>query len=81
MNTYRVDLNDKVNKVPCGMNSIRYVGDNIAAANKVFNTLKSGYDAWNKKDPSYGVTISKWDKEKRNYVVFNHKGLEVALSF
>jgi hypothetical protein len=78
MNTYRVDINDKFDNVPCGMNSIRYIGDEITKALKVFNVLETGNDAWNKKDSSYGVIISKWDKTKNDYVVLKHKGFKVA---
>jgi hypothetical protein len=39
MNTYRVDrVNSR--RVPCGMNSIRYIGDNAKEAHKVFDQLE-----------------------------------------
>lgn len=74
-NTYRVDRHDNTTLVPCGMNSIRYVGNSLKEAIKTFDSLKPGKDSWEKENKSYGVIISKWSQEKNDYIIFNNKGL------
>ena len=60
LNKYRVDVSDS-NIVPCGMNSIRYIGNNLKEANRVYNATKVGFTAWNKPNPDYGVILSEWN--------------------
>ena len=73
MNTYRVD---RVNShaVPCGMNSIRYIGDDASEAHRVYDKLKEGFDAWDNLNITYGVIFSVWDGKK--YVIKRKKGLD-----
>ena len=75
MNQYRVD---RVNRriVPCGMNSIRYLGDNFNEARDVFKELESGFDSWGQPNCTYGVILSVWDGEK--YVIKCEKGLNLV---
>lgn len=53
---------------PCGMNSIVYVGDNYATAMHVYNFITGGKDAWNQPNPEYGVGLSLWNPDRREYV-------------
>lgn len=73
MNTYRVDVSNDP-RVPCGMCSIRYVGDNYEEAKRTFNKTEAGYDKWSNPNPAYGVLMSKWDNTKQEYVVLSRKG-------
>lgn len=59
MTTYRVDVN-KSQTVPCGMNSIRYMGKSKAEALKVYNQTLIGFNSWHGVDSSYGVVLSSW---------------------
>lgn len=79
MSDYRVDRVDSKH-VPCGMNSILYIGNNFNKAIKIFNEAKTGFNQYNEKDESYGVVISKWQglngmRLTGEYVIFNSKGL------
>ena len=60
MNKYRVDRNNK-RHVPCGMNSIQYIGDNLAEAKRRFQQTLTGFDCWSKVDNNYGVILSEWN--------------------
>lgn len=75
-NRYRVDRNNSIRSVPCGMNSILYIGDSLKSANSTFNTAVPGLDDWNKANPKYGVTLAEWNSSKNDYVVINHKGFQ-----
>ena len=74
MNKFRVD---RVNTrwVPSGMNSIRYIGDDVAKARRVFDNIEPGKDAWNQDDSSYGVVLSSWDTRTNQYEIIKEKGL------
>ena len=73
-NKYRVDVaNSRI--VPCGMNSIRYIGDNYTQAKQTFDALPIGRDAWNQENVTYGVILSVWDESKHDYIVKCEKGL------
>ncbi len=61
--------------VPCGMNSILYIGDNWAEAREVYDAMAPGKDAWNNPNPAYGVLLSVWSDNLRDYVVNCSKGL------
>ena len=74
MNKYRVDRVNSL-RVPCGMNSIRYVGDSWGDARKVYDYLDTGKDAWNRPNPAYGVVLSVWNEVKNDYVIKCSKGL------
>ena len=43
---YRVDQAQEAMWPPCGMNSIRYLGDSIDDATMVFHHVKGGMDVW-----------------------------------
>lgn len=74
MNAYRVDRANS-RRVPCGMNSLRYLGDNAKDAHKVFDQLESGFDSWNQPNLTYGVIFSVWNGE--DYVIKREKGPKV----
>jgi len=74
MNTYRVDRNDSKSNVPCGMNSILYIGDSLRQAERVFNNAEAGINSWNQANANYGVTLSTWDSGRNDYVVKRFKG-------
>lgn len=73
MNKYRVDVADAP-RVPCGMCSIRYVGDDHAEAKRTFNKTEAGYDTWGNANPAYGVVLSKWSDTAQDYVILSRKG-------
>lgn len=68
MNTYRVDVANGA-RVPCGMCSIRYIGDSYNDAKRAFNRTESGYDNWNNANPAFGVVLSKWSDAKQDYLI------------
>ena len=76
MSQYRVDRVDS-RTVPCGMNSILYLGDNWNAAMRVFSKAETGLDAWNQPNSRYGVILSVWNGQRLtgDYVVKCMKGL------
>ena len=59
MNRFRVDRADS-GAVPCGMNSIVYVGDSERDASRAFARSEPGLDAWGQPNESYGVLLSEW---------------------
>lgn len=69
MNNYRVDRMPEQPSPPCGMNSILYCGDNYVAAMHIFNCMSGGKDAWNNPDHRYGVGLSLWNADRREYVI------------
>ena len=71
MNTYRVDRSNS-KTVPCGMNSIQYIGDNLAEAKRRFNLTLTGFDWWSKVDNNYGVILSEWNGT--DYKILDCKG-------
>ena len=75
MNNYRVDRNDSL-IVPCGMNSILYIGDNRNKAISIFKRALIGLDTWCGENHGYGVLFSKWDDKKNDYIVLESKGIE-----
>jgi len=73
---YRVDrVSSK--RVPCGMNSIRYCGGSQRVAQREFDSLTIGYDAWDKADPRYGVILSRWvgSRYDGDYKIIDSKGV------
>lgn len=68
---------DRVNsmRVPCGMNSIIHISNNWKQARKAFNSSIPGIDKWDKPNTTYGVVLSVWDDNKRDYVIKCSKGL------
>jgi hypothetical protein len=73
-NKYRVDRTDSL-RVPCGMNSIVYIGARKGQASEAFSRAVPGLDAWNKPNPAYGVVLSVWDEQKQDYIIKRSKGL------
>ncbi len=71
---YRVDRVTNA-QTPCGMNSIRYIGDSWKVARALFERIPTGFDAWDQPNAAYGVILSVWDDNKRDYVVKCSKGL------
>ena len=69
MNKYRVDQAQEAYWPPCGMNSVRYLGDSIEDATLVFHHAKGGVDAWGAPDRDYGVMLSIWHPNRQEYVV------------
>lgn len=74
---YKVVRNNKP-ECPCGMNAIRYLGDNERKARALFNRLPVGLDDWDKPNPDYGLVLAKWDEESRWYKVLATRGLQHA---
>lgn len=74
MNTYRVDVSDSPRVVPCGMNSIKYIGDSWKSARAIFEKQIAGVDAWNNASCLYGVILSAWNGKE--YVVKCSKGFQ-----
>ena len=72
MNKYRVDRNNS-STVPCGMNSILYIGDNLVEARRQFELALTGFDWWGKVDGSYGVILSQWTGS--DYKIIATKGI------
>lgn len=58
--TYRVDRADSLH-VPCGTNSILYLGNRAADARTTFYAAPTGIDPWGKPDPTYGLLLSRWN--------------------
>lgn len=73
MNTYRVDRTSS-RCVPCGMNSLLYLGDDPRAARRVFSEAQAGLDMWNQPNAAYGVILSVWNG--CDYIVKCEKGLQ-----
>lgn len=74
MNKYRVDRSNTLS-TPCGMNSLLYIGDNWDDARQVYNYVDTGKDAWNQPNDAYGVILSVWSDNLRDYIVKCSKGL------
>ena len=76
MSHYRVDRVDS-RTVPCGMNSILYLGDSYQQALRVFERAEPGKDVWNQPNPAYGVVLSSWQGQRLtgDYVIQKEKGL------
>lgn len=68
MSTYRVDRAMEGLSPPCGMNSILYMGDSRKCAERVFNRMDGGKDAWNRPNRDYGVMLSMWHPGRRYYI-------------
>lgn len=68
---------DRVNQpcVPCGMNSILYLGGDFRAAKREYDRAEVGVDTWGQPNASYGVVLSVWDATKHNYVIKCRKGV------
>ena len=59
MSRYRVDRNN-TKAVPCGMNSIQYIGDSLIEASRRYQLALTGFDCWGKVNNNYGVVLSEW---------------------
>lgn len=69
---FRVDRVDEL-RVPCGMNSIVYVGPSEIAARTEFAKAKVGLDTWGKPNDTYGVILSRWSVAEGDYVILDQK--------
>ena len=76
MNKFRVDVNNQ-KRVPCGMNSIHYIGDNEKQAHRIFEETMVGVDSWGKSNIMYGVIFSVWNESKGEYVIKRVKGFDI----
>jgi hypothetical protein len=56
------------------MNSIVWAGNSLHEARKAFNRAVPGIDEWSKPNARYGVVLSVWSDEKRDYVIQQWKG-------
>lgn len=74
MNTVRVDVAN-TRRTPCGMNSIKYIGNSFEEARRVYNATDPGSDAWGQPNQTYGVILSVWHPERHEYVIKCVKGL------
>jgi hypothetical protein len=59
MNRFRVDRSDGL-YVPCGMNSILYIGDSERLALRAFAQAQPGLNKSSQPNDSYGVVFSEW---------------------
>ena len=73
---FRVDRADST-RVPCGMNSILYLGDSWSEARRVYAHTEPGRDMWNQPNERYGVILSVWAGQRLtgDYIVKCSKGL------
>lgn len=72
MNEYRVDLaNSK--RVPCGMNSIVYLGESAIDARAAFMVTPVGIDDWGQQNGHYGVVLSRWSYAEGDYIIIDSK--------
>lgn len=71
---YRVDRNACALgvRVPCGMNSLLYLGDSYRDASRAFEAAQPGIDSWGKPNATFGVTLAVWNGN--DYVVKRKKG-------
>jgi len=69
---FRVDRTD-TKSVPCGMNSIVYLGNNLNEARYVFAQTEMGRGPWNDERPTYGVVLSQWSYSEGDYVILDSK--------
>jgi len=74
MSNIRVDRSISDSRVPCGMNSLLYYGNNWNHARDAFHDASPGYDAWNKPNGAYGVILSIWCDRTGDFVVRFKKG-------
>lgn len=74
MNRYRVDRHN-LPVTPAGMNSIVYIGENWLYAQAMYANTATGLDIWDKPDPTFGVILSVWDDQQRDYRVLKTKGI------
>lgn len=65
---YRVDRCEGTSP-PCGMNSLRYLGDSAEHARKTLRELEPGFDAWNQPDHRCGVLLSEWNGKEYVMVI------------
>lgn len=72
MSDYRVDLVDSMS-VPCGMNSIVYIGDDPTDARATFMVTPVGLDAWGRQNGHYGVVLSRWSYAEGDYIILDSK--------
>jgi hypothetical protein len=76
-NQYRVDrVSSRTVVVPCGINSILYMGNSWEEAKEAFAEAKPYFDTWDQPNILYGVILSVWDEDKNDYVIKLEKGLE-----
>lgn len=73
--SYRVDRVDAL-RVPCGMNSIVYLGKSPDEAKRAFAAAEPGLTPWGKANDSYGVVLSRYDERAQDYVILDSKGLD-----
>ena len=77
MKKYRVDRTQST-RVPCGMNSIIYLGDSFAAARREYDALAPGVDMWGQPNATYGVLLSTWSEDQQDYIVKLWQGLGMS---
>ena len=68
---------DRVNQrqVPCGTNSLRYLGGDFRKAKRTFDELNVGVDTWDQPNCTYGLILSVWNSAQSQYVIKCEKGL------
>ena len=66
----------KQRQVPCGTNSIRYLGGDFREAKRIFDELHVGVDTWDQPNCNYGVILSVWNPVTNEYVIKCEKGLQ-----
>lgn len=74
-NEWRVDRTE--GECPCGMNSIRYLGESEREARRVYSELIIGFDAWDQPSDAYGVGLFRWSPNLCEYVRVAFKDIDV----
>ena len=70
-NKYRVDVTETL-KVPCGMNTVKYIGNSRNQAIKVYERTEPGHK---------NVLLSYWSEVVKNFVCFKIKGNSFMKAF
>lgn len=71
---YRVDrMHKDETRVPCGMNSLRFLGDREHKALECFADENTGIDTWGKSNGQYGLVLSEWNNDTRDYNILRRK--------
>lgn len=73
-NEWRVDRTE--GECPCGMNSIRYLGESEREARRVYSDLVIGFDAWDQPNKTWGVGLFRWSTSLCEYVRMAFKGID-----
>lgn len=77
MNNYRVDINCN-NYVPCGMNTIAYIGDSLTLAKRHFIALQLNKEKTHLGAPITKGILSKWCDNKKDFIILDQFNMRTA---